>query len=214
MNKEKTLTELAIMFNSDKHGHHDYCTHYETHLQHLKNKHFPFVELGVGGYRYNDKGGSGLQMWGHYFKKATIAGVDLYDKSGLKIILPPNVELFRGSQTDENIMFNVFEKIGTPEVIIDDASHVNPLTIKTFEMWFPELAAGGIYVIEDLESSWWDNDEFKGCMNPTDMRFPSAINLVRELMNDLMHKHIGHYHRKYPIKAIHLYDNIVFIIKE
>jgi hypothetical protein len=38
--------------------------------------------------------------------------------------------------------------------VIDDGSHVNELTIKTFEYVFPKLQAGSIYVIEDTHSCY------------------------------------------------------------
>jgi len=39
---------------------------------------------------------------------------------------------------------------GPFDIIIDDASHISPLSIRSFEILFKLLKRGGIYVIEDL----------------------------------------------------------------
>ena len=44
---------------------------------------------------------------------------------------------------------------GPPDVIIDDGSHIGEHVCTTFEALFPSMAAGGVYVIEDLHTSYW-----------------------------------------------------------
>ena len=45
--------------------------------------------------------------------------------------------------------------IGPPDVIIDDGSHIGEHVCTTFETLFPRMATGGVYVIEDLHTSYW-----------------------------------------------------------
>ena len=40
------------------------------------------------------------------------------------------------------------------DVIIDDASHINWHQIQAFELLFPCLRPGGVYIVEDVDSSY------------------------------------------------------------
>lgn len=42
------------------------------------------------------------------------------------------------------------------DVVIDDGSHHPYHQLRTFLFLFPYLPPGGIYVIEDVETSYWD----------------------------------------------------------
>jgi hypothetical protein len=46
------------------------------------------------------------------------------------------------------------------DIILDDGSHLCSHVISTFKACFPRLAAGGIYIVEDLHTSYWS--EFGG----------------------------------------------------
>ena len=39
-------------------------------------------------------------------------------------------------------------------MVIDDGSHINKLTLPTFYTTFPYVARGGLYFIEDMQTSW------------------------------------------------------------
>ena len=58
---------------------------------------------------------------------------------------------FTGSQSDETFVTNTLGEIGPGlNLVVDDASHINELTIASFDLIFPRLPAGALYVIEDL----------------------------------------------------------------
>jgi cephalosporin hydroxylase len=68
---------------------------------------------------------------------------------------------FRVSQSDEGAVRKVIESEfvrGPIDLIIDDASHQYAHTKRTFEIAFPHLRPGGLYVIED-----WGWPHWKGC---------------------------------------------------
>lgn len=209
----KTLAELAIKYKSDKHGHHDYCNTYEQYFAPLKNEVFTFIELGIGGYEYPDRGGAGLKMWYDYFPNARIVGVDKFIKKGLS---NDRTAIYQGSQADPQL-FNGIDGIidieGRPRIVIDDASHMNGLTIQSFELLFPQLQDGGIYVVEDIESSWWEEHDFDGCRNREDMHAPTTINYFRKLLNEVSSKYNGE-PEKFGIKSVHFYSNLIIILKK
>lgn len=212
----KNLEYFAKKFHSDKgESHHGYTKHYEKHFSELKYKRVKILELGVGGYEFPDRGGSGLKMWSSYFENGKIYGCDIYDKSGIE--LPERTKIYQGSQNDGDFLLTMMDEIGNPDLIIDDASHINKLTIETFKHLFPWLKSGGIYVVEDVESSWWNTNGFDGEPNFLDMHAKTSINFCRELINCINAKHLPaefSAESVYKIESMHFYQNIVFIVKK
>lgn len=205
------LAQLALKYKIDRWGHHWYCNHYERHFKPLENEQITLIEVGIGGYEYPNRGGGGLRMWADFFQQGKIFGVDIYPKTFLNNF--PRIKTFVCSQDDGEGLGVILEETGTPDIIIDDASHVNPLTLRTFEILFPKLKSGGFYVIEDIETSWGDADWCKGCSDPMNFTHPSAINLARTLLNEVNVKYARKYESKYPIKAMHFYENLIIMQK-
>ena len=48
------------------------------------------------------------------------------------------------------------------DAIVDDASHINWHQIQAFELLFPCLKPGGIYIVEDIDSSYKARPPFNG----------------------------------------------------
>lgn len=147
------LDELFIKYNSDKSSlHHGYSSIYNKLLTD-PNRTMRMLILGIGGYQYTDRGGGDLKAFYDYLPNARIDGADLYDKSFLN---NDRINTHICSQTDEEGLLNILRGDYPPSIIIDDASHQCPLTIKSFEILFPKLCCGGMYIIEDVHSSYWD----------------------------------------------------------
>lgn len=206
------LSIIGRRYITDKVDHHKYTPHYHHHFQHLRGQDMVLLELGVGGESQTTVGGGSLRMWGDYFERGKIYGVDIYDKSFLD---EPRIKTFVASQADKQEMTAIIEKIGAPDIIIDDASHINSLTILSFEILFQHLKAGGIYVIEDIESSWWPEHGFGGTRDLLDHNFPSSINFAKGLLLDLNYRYapVGGV-RMYPIASMHFYPNMIVFVKE
>lgn len=210
------LRELALKYGTDKAGgrdnpdRHEYCEAYEFFLGPMRHKKFTMVEIGVGGYHFIDRGGEGLRMWREYFSKARIHGVDLH----LKSLVIPGVTIWCGSQDDPVFLKDLIAKVGPVDVIIDDASHLNPLTLKTFEICFPLLAPGGLYVIEDVHSSYWHEEGFGGGDHPD-----TVMNFFKQQADGLNSYHLNGRlwltHLPVPdIESIHFFKEIIFIRKK
>lgn len=207
-----TLDSLAIKYGSDKSSlHHNYCPVYEHYFAPLKDQPIFLVELGIGGYHYPDRGGASLKMWYDYFPHAKIVGVDIYKKTGLD---NDRIKTFTCSQHNEYAL-PVLLTTNNPDIIIDDASHINPLTIRSFEILFPLLKPGGIYVIEDIESSWCGADGWaQGCADYKNYDHPSTINFFRQLTDEINGQYIPHYEKRgYDIESIHFHKNLIIVKK-
>lgn len=201
-----SLDQLAIKYGSDKSSnHHNYCPLYEEKLGYLRMELNHILEIGFGGYHYPDRGGAGLRMWADYFPNSIITSIDVHKKDFKG---DSRVMVLQGSQSDPVFLFGVHQSRGTFNIIIDDGSHNSPNTIKSFEILWPSLQPGGWYIIEDLEASYWDNEEFQGGLhNPG-----STVNFVKDLVDTINHKHSGV--DNVGIKSIHFFEKIVFIQKD
>jgi hypothetical protein len=151
---ELSLEALAERYHSDK-GEHGYGVFYEDLLAKRRLEPLKVLELGVGGFDRPDDpawGGGSLRMWKHYLPHASIWGLDTLDKSG---VAEDRITIVRGSQVDADLLHQLSSGVGPFDLIVDDASHIPALTVRSFEILFPMLAPGGVYIIEDLCTSYW-----------------------------------------------------------
>lgn len=201
-----TLRQLALKYGTDKGGHHEYCEAYELFLGGFRNKTFNLVEFGVGGADDPNKGGASLRMWFEYFPKANIHALDIHPKN----FKQARTRVFQGSQDDQVIIDQIFGSMpGAPLVIIDDASHINPLTLTTFNLSWGYLAPGGIYVIEDVHTSYWPDDVYKGGGD----HGWTVMNYFKMLTDSLNEPDSG-VKNHYGIESITFYKEIIFIRKK
>lgn len=82
-------------------------------------------------------------------------------------------------------MRSVAKQIGGIDIIIDDGSHINEHVIKSFSILFPLLNMGGIYAIEDLQTSYWD-ESFGHWGGSQDLSAAhTSMNFLKSLTNGL-----------------------------
>ncbi len=212
------LRKLALKHKTDKAGgrenpdNHEYTEAYEMFLEPWRGLYFNMLEIGVGGYEFPDRGGESLRMWFEYFHKAQIFALDLHRKD----FTQARTKVFQGSQDDEGLLHNIVNQMSEkPRLIIDDASHVNELTIKTFQMAFPLLAPGGIYVVEDAHTSYW-LDHFGGGRH-TPITAMEFFKLQADYLNFRHWQGIPGDEPYFPkvdgIESIHFFPEIIIIRK-
>lgn len=142
---------LAALHGTDKLAH-GYIPRYEMLFRKNRNRKFSMLEIGIGGYEGYTTGGESLRMWKAYFPNAQIHGLDILDKSHVK---EKRITVWQGSQTDAGLLQSIHKAAGGFDVVIDDGSHRNDHVIRSFEILFPLLNPGGMYVIEDVQTSYW-----------------------------------------------------------
>jgi demethylmacrocin O-methyltransferase len=170
------------------------------------------LEIGIGGYDNPDYGGNSLRMWKRYFHHGKIYGIDIYDKSKFD---EHRIKTFQGNQNDIGFLDKILTRIGKIDVIIDDGSHINQDVIASFQFLFPRLNSGGIYVVEDTETSYIDSygGDSQNLNNPN-----TTVNFFKNLIDcvhcESINKNIlPDSLIDYNIKSMHFYDNIIFITK-
>ena len=159
-NSDNDLIKASLKYNSSKLLDPEctqYLTHYNNILQGLRNKPIKILEIGV-------KEGDSLKIWKDYLHPdSKIYGIEI-DYEPLKDFNQTNTEIFYGSQTDIPFLNSVIEQIGKVDVIIDDGGHTNNQLITSFNYLFEYgLNNNGLYVMEDLGTSYWY--KWSGCLN-------------------------------------------------
>lgn len=199
-----SLDQIALRTGTDKSSRgHNYCVLYEQYFGSLRNEPITLLEVGHGGYIYYDRGGQSAKMWREYFSKGIIATIDLYDKQPIE-----GVRFFQGSQIDGGFLNNVIKEIGETDIIIDDGSHHNDHTYRTFEILWPHLKSGGYYVVEDVHTSYWP-ENYGGT---TDPHGHNTMNYFKRLTDHLNYEVNGLENKN--IDFIHFYKEIIFIKKK
>ena len=211
-NASDDLTSIAKKYGTDKADGHFYTSHYETHFGKFRNKKINLLEIGVGGYDKPDEGGESLRMWKEFFKNGNIFSIDIYDKHLLE---EDRIKIFRGSQTDKAFLTSVVREIGPLDIIIDDGSHINSHVATSFNILFPFLKIGGVYAIEDVQTSYWPDhggDSFN-------LKKPNTtMNFFKNLTDGLNYEEFDNpYYTPSDfdkhIVSIHFYHNLVFLYK-
>jgi len=203
------LPRLAQFCGTDKWGVHRYAQHYARHFAPMRNRPIRLLEIGVGGHHDPHGGGASLRMWKAWFPRASIYGLDLFDKSALQ---EPRITIFRGSQADPDCLRRIGDQIGPIDIIIDDGSHVNEHMIISFETLFPYVAEGGIYALEDLCTSYWP--AFGGSEDPACA--DTAIAMCKRLIDGINWEEFS---ARQPqpfdqsITSAHFYRNLCLLYK-
>lgn len=85
------------------------------------------------------------------------------------------------SQTDEAVLNAIIDEDlgGTLDLVVDDASHTYAHTRRSFELLFPRLGPGGVYIIEDW--AWAHHPRYQGDQAMWHKQ-PAMTNLVFELV--------------------------------
>lgn len=181
---------------------------YEKHLSKFRGKDCKLLEIGV------QKGGS-LELWHHYFgEKCSIYGVD-NDQNVADLKYDFNVDLTIGDQEDFEFWKEYTSKRGFFDIIIDDGGHKMKQQENTILSLFGKLNYGGIYIVEDTHTSYWE--DFGGGFK----KEGSFIENMKSLI-DLLH--VRHVDKEKPgqgvINAFHglssvtFYDSMVVLEKE
>jgi hypothetical protein len=140
------LDDLAVKYNTDKkiEDGHGYTKYYHDYFDNIRLESLKILELGV-------REGWSLKLWNEYFPNSLICGID-NNSEGLcpKEFVEERIKFEIGSQDDSLFLNNIIHKYGQFDIIIDDASHISPLSIKSFEILYPTLKSNGLYIIEDL----------------------------------------------------------------
>lgn len=205
-NQKKTL-----LIHKWKH----YLNIYDHHFKRFIGKNPTILEIGVF------KGGS-LEMWNHYFdSECFIYGIDINPecKKIPKNLNVNNIQIDIGNQEDKKFWKEYLSDKPKFDIIIEDGGHTMKQQITTYEQVIDHVADNGVYLCEDLHTSYWKN--FGGGY----MKNNTFIEYSKKFIDMLNYYHIKNpdntlkeNKKKYQkfrnnIKSVHYYDSIIVLEK-
>lgn len=152
-------------------------------FQEYREKPIRLLEIGV-------QDGDSIELWKKYFKKAEIVGLDV------RPIAIEGATIVAGDQSDPEIL----RSLGNFDIIIDDGGHKMSQQKTSFNILFDQLNEGGIYVIEDLETSYLV--DYKDSL-------PTTVDFLKGLVDSVNKKG-----KNNNIKSMHFIKDLAVIKKK
>jgi len=164
-----SFAEIGLRAGTDKITHHGYQRFYPRFLDSIRDSATGMLEIGI------DRTYS-VTLWSNYFTNAKIYGMDInlgYQNDRVKII--------KGDQSSVSDLANVSQQIKEPvQFIIDDGSHIPEHQLLTFDFFFQNLLQpGGIYIVEDIETSYWNKGDCYGY--PTNYGYKNPRSFIERI---------------------------------
>ena len=178
---------------------------YHRHFARFRHRKIVVLEFGVS------QGGS-LQMWESYFgRRARVHGVDIDPRC--KQFESGRTRIFIGDQEDREFLTSVADQIGPVDVLIEDGGHTMGQQIATFEELYPHVSEDGVFLVEDVHTSYWP--KYGGGYKRSGTFIEYAKNLIDQQhawhSRDSESFKVDYYTRS--IRGMHIYDSIIVFDK-
>jgi hypothetical protein len=216
------MNKLALEAGTDKSSAgHNYTRVYSMYLDSLRDKPINFLEIGI------QEGYSAL-FWENYFPHANLHFIDITNE---KLKYHSSRSSYHYLDQENKAELNKFlnmTQVGF-DVVIDDGGHTMRQQINSFEAIFPFLNSGGIYIIEDLHTSYWQSHGGHGSVKKPLAGKGTTMEFLQNLIHDInfLGASTGKANREYAtsqylssfniyqdkILSIHFYDSLALIFK-
>jgi len=216
------LNEIALETGTDKSSkHHNYTEVYAKYFSPLREKPITFLEIGIFK-------GHSVKMWEDYFTSADLHFIDITDE---RIEYSSDRSHYHYIDQSDIPSLRKFAKTidGGFDIIIDDGGHTMNQQINSFKALFPFVKSGGIYIIEDLHTSYSSSYGGVPWGSIKKRKRQTAIGYVLDLVHDLNYQsaktHCADKNKsraqldetlniyQKDIYSIHFYSSLCFIIK-
>lgn len=142
-----TLHELGEHHGTDQATVHDYLRRLEPFFAPFRDQAINLLEIGVAE-------GNSIRTWHDYFLNGTIVGVDKNPTCWMPTLNFPKLRIVNGDAGSVQF-WREFELVSTNwSIVIDDGSHKANDVVCAFEMLWPRVSKGGLYIIEDVHACW------------------------------------------------------------
>lgn len=178
---------------------------YHRHFERFRGRPVKVLEFGVF------HGGS-LQMWKWYFGDlCQVVGVDI--NSACKTLEEDRVQIEIGDQEDRQFLRSLAEKYGSFDIVIDDGGHTMGQQIATYEELLPAISENGVYLVEDLLTSYRLN--YGGGLQRSGTFIEYSKNLIDRLngWHSQEPEKFGPTEFTRSVWSMHYYDSVLVIEK-
>ena len=138
-----------------------------------------------------------------------------------KSCLGDRYNVIKGDQSNEGDLQNIKNLLTNKNLflIIDDGSHHPDHQILTFNYLFPLLIEEGIYIIEDIETSYWNKGKVYNYKIKFGYKHPNSIikifkNEIDNINSEFTGTHINKIQHNNMISSITFFKNCIIIIKK
>jgi hypothetical protein len=124
---------------------------YDAFLREHRDEPLRLLEIGL----FN---GGSLRMWREYLPNAKLFGLDVDERClDYELEVPDSMVRLIDQANPTDLELFVEESGGDFDFVLDDGGHTMIQQIVSFEVLFPHVRSGGVYVIEDVGTSYWLN---------------------------------------------------------
>ena len=188
MNQEPAAQTLADLYASHRGKVSDkwtvYLKVYEELFRSYRASKLRLLEIGI-------QNGGSLEIWSRYFGNAAVlVGCDINVACTQLRYDNPRIHVVVGDANTDEAERAIAVHSERFDLIIDDGSHRSSDIIRSFVRYFPPLEQGGIFVVEDLHCSYWQEFE-GGLVDPW-----SSMSFLKRLVDVINHEHWGTPYRR------------------
>lgn len=199
--------ELLDLFSRNEgrpvHKWHHYIQYYDRYFSCFRHSPVRLLEIGVF------RGGS-LGMWRKYFGgESIIFGIDSDPSCADLNGLAGQVRI--GSQDDPDFLREVVREMGGVDIVLDDGSHQTKHQIESFKILFPEMSEGGVYMVEDLHTSYWRG--YGGGYNRRSNFFGFSFDMINDMHHWWHFNRLKHPELKDMCTGVHVHDSMAVFEK-
>lgn len=156
-----------------------YLAEYDRLFSEYRDQPVKLLEIGI-------QNGGSLDIWAKYFPHAhKLIGCDINPDCAQLTYDDPCIALVIGDANSSQAEAEILAHSEAFDLIIDDGSHTSIDIVRTFSRYFSRLNDGGLYVVEDLHCSYWQ--QFGGGLYAP----YSSIAFFKRLADVVNHQHWG-----------------------
>lgn len=200
--------QYGKLHNTDKVTHHKYHNIYPRYIEQYYDTDGGILEVGLAGQ-------CSLRTWLDVFpnmhvyvfeKDCTDSSTDRYS-------------IIQCDQSSAESLQKAVKKCKHPIYFInDDGSHHPEHQLLTFNALFPTLEVGGVYIIEDIETSYWTRGQNYGYDFPFGIGHPDSIVEVFKKVADSVNYEFSRFddstvQHVHEIQSITFAKNCIVIVK-
>ncbi len=168
----KDLNKIGQYYGTDKQYLHNYYNRFYQRILSPYQEKCDILEIGV-------LDGASLNVWNDYFDSGLIHGIDINDyQSDLE-----RVWMFNVDQSNEEKLIEFSNNGFMYDVIIDDGSHRMKDVQITAQILFDNVKPGGLFIIEDLQTSIECRMPEKAVFGWGDPEKTTALDMLYSIIN-------------------------------